>query len=68
MHRAHFRRTILSTRKDIWNLDQTLYTNSFAFKVLNPHRFATKNTGLELFFCVGGPFKGENDSLASWLV
>jgi len=55
-------RTILLTGKDIWNLEQTLYANGLAFKLLNPHGFTTKNTGLELYSCVEGTFKGNNNS------
>jgi len=54
--------SFLSTGKHIWNLDETLYANSLSFKLLNPHRSTTKDTGLELYFLMRKAFKGNNNS------
>ncbi|HUS89201.1 MAG TPA: hypothetical protein VMW91_07530 [Desulfosporosinus sp.] len=53
---------LLPTGKDIWNLEQTLYANGLAFKLLNLHGFTTKDTGLESCFFMREAFKGNNNS------
>jgi len=60
-----FLNNALPTGKDIRNLEQTLYANGLAFKLLNPHGFTAKDTGQELYFFISETFKGNNNSLVS---
>jgi len=59
--RYHVYIKLLPTGKDIWNLDQTLYANSFSFKAMNSHGFTAKNAGLESCFLMRKAFKGNNN-------
>ena len=79
MHRAHLRRAIgcsnyvfarfsLTSRKDSWNLAQTVDTNGLAFKFVNLHGFTTKDTRSRMCVWVREPINGNNNSLESWLL
>jgi len=58
----------LPKRKNSRDLMQTVYANSFAFEIMNLHRFTAKYAGVKLCFCERSRFKGNNNSLMSWLL